>query len=288
MPTIFYRLLHKAKNITLLYNSAPDSRSASEISRYALQLQYLHKMDLKYKSQSFAISPGRVEPIEIAKDAAVIAVLDDIIQKRYLSPSALSTYIDCPLKFYYRYIKRLKPEEQVTEDIEGALIGLVVHAVMQHLYKPYIGQLLSVEMIDLLIANKNRVQELIHAALFEELKDEERMLDGKVAIIKEVIQRYVIRVLEMDKEIAPVHVRALEQEVVQSFVVNIGSEKKQIKIGGKIDRIDEAQNIVRIVDYKTGNVAKSFTEVKDIFAVGVTENSKKEIFSDRALCFDCF
>ena len=47
--------------------------------------------------------------------------------KAFFSPSALNAYLDCRLKFYYRYVAGLKAPDEVSAEMDSALFGTIFH-----------------------------------------------------------------------------------------------------------------------------------------------------------------
>ena len=108
----FYRLLQRAKNITLIYNSETDDFGSGEKSRFITQLLSEYKGEIKdfvYKSEDLGNSTAfniSIENKDLASEIQAWA-------KKGVSPSAINMYNNCNLSFYpmffacgemYRYI----------------------------------------------------------------------------------------------------------------------------------------------------------------------------------------
>ncbi|MBK6525437.1 MAG: PD-(D/E)XK nuclease family protein [Crocinitomicaceae bacterium] len=135
----FYRLLHRAKNVYMTYNSGGDDGGNSEKSRYITQLE--NELDPKFGHQishSTYTPDDRSSAISKVQYLSVDAIhqkLDTYFSEKGLSPSALNKLINCPLDFYYRYILEMKENEQVEENIESSTFGTKIHDVLEDIFR---------------------------------------------------------------------------------------------------------------------------------------------------------
>jgi len=255
----FYRLIHRTKRIFLLYNSNTSDMQTGEPSRYVYQLMYHYGVDLKKKELSFELALSNENPIQVIKT-------DDVMRKlylfqaegedaRYISPSSLTTYVACPLQFYFSYVEQLREPDEVMELIEPNMFGTLLHAVMESIYKPYEGK--TIEKVDLenLIKERELIRQTIHEAFRvnyfkNKIHENEFELDGNNLLMANIIERYVKKILEWDASYTPFKYIKSEQNLKMKFPVFDG--KFHINLKGKIDRIDEKDVVTRVVDYKTG------------------------------------
>ncbi|MCH5216191.1 MAG: PD-(D/E)XK nuclease family protein, partial [Muribaculaceae bacterium] len=140
----FYRLLSRAENVYMIYDTRTQIRSGGEESRYIYQLRYLYDKFLHFKNRSYVMKVLNPQPshIEIKKTDRIMRLLNryrdnqnDSADKKYFSATALKKYLICPLQFYLHYVEGLYPEE--TKDIEfidSATFGSVLHDTMKELY----------------------------------------------------------------------------------------------------------------------------------------------------------
>jgi CRISPR/Cas system-associated exonuclease Cas4 (RecB family) len=156
------------------------------------------------------------------------------------SASALDTYMQCPIKFYYRYIMRLKEKEEATEDIDSQEIGKFVHEVLKKFYEPLLGKKLDIRDLDVL-----RMERLVNESFSEKFGAEPA---GASYLLKQQIQRQ-LKVLLTDYqkpiiEVNDVIIKGLEEKI---SVIAFG-----VKFEGKLDRIEQRGNSIVVLDYKTG------------------------------------
>jgi RecB family exonuclease len=275
----FYRLLHKAKNVHLVYNTEVNKTGGGEISRYLLQIKHELK---KYMGDNLQIIENTVNahlelpvivPIIIPKDENIISELSYYKSsspeenQRYFSSSSLTTYINCSLQFYFRYIAGLKEKEERVNWIEPSVFGNILHGALENLYKSTDGYI-TVDTIDELSSKSDQaVDEAILKYFFTPVND----LVGNDIILADVIKELVKRILATDKKETPFRITELEGSYTSSFSCDTGLE---VKLTGKFDRLDEANGINRIIDYKTGKVKLTSDSIEDLFS----DPAKKALF----------
>jgi CRISPR/Cas system-associated exonuclease Cas4 (RecB family) len=269
----FYRLIQRARNIFLVYNTRTDGLSTGERSRFLHQLYYEPAFNVNEESYTYDISPFIKKPVIATKKAIDSNMMRGYISQHSplcLTPSALNTYLDCPLRFYFRYIAELKEPEEITENIDPAIFGSILHKAVNIMYKPYVNEHVNENTINKIIENKNIYESAINEAFIIEYfrgQDKNSKIDitGRNLIIKEVIKKYVSRILEIDKTYCPFRIIDLEKHYEAYIPVVIGNKDVRLRIGGTIDRIDEKEEKIRIVDYKTGKVESSFNSIDSLF-----------------------
>jgi RecB family exonuclease len=264
----FYRLLQRAKKITLVYNSKIDDTHTGEASRYILQLDMETKLPVQHFNVHLSMSHEKIRPIEVAKDEKVMQALQRYCtgEGHFLSPSAINTYLACSLRFYFNYVARLKPRDEVAEDIDGRLLGNVLHIAMNRLYKPFKGKALNASDIEALAAQLPCLAEAVHAALADayyhtEHLPEEALDDGKMMLLCDVAQKYIRQILRYDATHAPLTIAGAEHKLVQQLKI-----PPYPYVGGVIDRLEQQGDMWHIIDYKTGATKNKFKGVEALFS----------------------
>ncbi len=255
----FYRLLQRAKRITLVYNTKTDEARSGEASRYLLQLKLESGHRVQEQSVAFDMGIDTPEEISVAKTPEIVTALADyfnVEKAKLFSPSALNTYIACPLQFYYKYVARIKEPEMVEDDINNQLLGKVLHASMERLYIPLIRKSLSINDLQLLLEDEWRLDEAVNQSIANVFFDadalpDDAMEDGKMLILKNVVKKYVRQVLQIDRHLIPFAVEDLECTIQQPVTFTVEGQERTITAGGIIDRMDRVGDTLRIVDYKT-------------------------------------
>jgi CRISPR/Cas system-associated exonuclease Cas4 (RecB family) len=267
----FYRLLQRAENVTFIYNSNTEGLRSGEMSRFLVQMKYDSIMKPEFLDLSFEIkSHGSIgEKIDRREEhlQQLISRFSDKNNTRILSPSAINTWLNCRMRFYYRYVNGLKEPDAVSKDIDPAMLGEILHDVMKYLYGDFIRNVLTADMIDLIISDKKRIERIVIEVIDEKFSGGAgRIIGGNELIIRDILIAYVLKILRSDRNLAPFEILHLES--VFSFPVSFSSGGNDIALiaGGKVDRIDLIQGVTRIVDYKTGSVAEKITSIEDLFA----------------------
>ena len=135
----FYRLIQRAENVTLLYNTSSDGLNRGEMSRFMLQFLVESPHDISLEYLEAGQSPQQARKIEIHKTPEMLQQMFnayDVHQRpqAFFSPSALNAYLDCRLKFYYRYVAGLKAPDEVSAEIDSALFGTLFHRSAELVY----------------------------------------------------------------------------------------------------------------------------------------------------------
>lgn len=266
----FFRLLQRAKNVTLIYNTETGVISAGEKSRFILQIQNeLADFNKKIKIEELLLScdivlPARKE-ITISKTDEVLNLLKN--EKQY-SATTLSAYINCPLQFYFKKAAKLKKDEEVEEYFSAAAFGNIFHQIMHYIYSNDLGKEVTDEEIEKKIfIIKNDFDEVWKKVCYE-LKEYSEFADikyGKNLLYKRVIKKLVIKVLLCDKQQVPFMIVSLEKAAEREITVNANGEKIIVKLIGRLDRVEYKNNITRIIDYKSGNadLSKNSSKISD-------------------------
>lgn len=127
----FYRILQRAENITLMYNSATEGTNAGEMSRFMLQLLIESGQNIENYNLTSSINLDKSDEIKITKTDEIIKKLDEI---KILSPSALNKYLNCQLSFFFRYICKYKEQDEMEDEISNRIIGNIFHHSAQYIY----------------------------------------------------------------------------------------------------------------------------------------------------------
>jgi len=263
----FYRLIQRNRNTVIVYNSITEGISFAEKSRFLYQLQFDSDFEIEEVNLSFNFRGTSNEPIVIQGNERYI---DQLIAKyavSKLSPSAINTWLDCRLKFYFKYLAGIKEKEELKEEIDAVLFGNLFHYTIEKLYLPFVGKTVEEHALKLLAADRKKIDEKVLEAVavqYFQMKPEEAgkvKLSGQSILIANHIREYIVQLIRNDIKFAPFEIVALEKEYVEDFDVQIGDKTSPIKVGGIVDRLDRTANGIRIVDYKTGrNLKLDFKE----------------------------
>ena len=259
----FYRLIQRAEHVWLVCDSRTEGLKSGEESRYIKQLQYHYRVPLER-----FVATARME---LAPEADAIPKTQadiDAIRGGELSATSLQSYLYCPAKFYYSFIKGLETEDEVLEALDAGALGKVYHETMEALYTPFIGKCLTVADLDSMLKDRKALKALVRGLIIKKMQTVD--VSGRDLVVEEVIVEYVLRTLRHDKDLlvrsgaAGFRILSLEARMTGTF--------EGFRIKGFADRIDSyLGGEVRIVDYKTGKVEQDDIDITDVNAPGVVE-----------------
>lgn len=272
----FYRLLQRAERITLIYNTSSDGLNRGEWSRFMLQflIEWPHPITRQFLEAGQ--SPQGTSSITVEKTPDVMRQMQSLFDvranpKAKFSPSTLNYYLDCPLKFYYRYVAGLSAPDEVSAEIDSATFGSIFHYAAEHIYKDLTthGKVINKEALETLLRNEVKLQDYVDTAFkklfFNVPQNEKPEYNGVQLINSAVIARYLKQLLQNDLRYAPFTFIASEMEVDEPIDIQTPKGVIKSRIGGIIDRMDSKDGTLRIVDYKTGGDADTPPHVESLF-----------------------
>lgn len=279
----FYRIIQGAENVWLMYNSAASGMSTGEKSRLIYQLEYDNNFEVETEVVNQTIDVISNRDITIAKNNIVWENMQEYLQPenpKKLSPSSLSIYLQCPLKFYFKSVAKVTEADEIDEVIDARLFGNIFHNTAEKIYTPYFNnkELVTPETLKTVLKDNKKLDDVIINSFTEVFYGENTKrkfkIEGKNQIIFDVIKKYLIQMLKKDIEYAPFSIIGLEKNVATEININIDSKSTKVKVGGQIDRIDRTDKGLRIIDYKTGSDKLEFNELEDVFSAEKIKDTK--------------
>lgn len=281
---LFYRHLQYSTGIHLFYNSIVDESSTGEESRFIRQLEFESNFNfLKQQQQQPILFPPKEEELIVPKTGKVW----DYMRAKYIdgqakiSATALTTYLQSPLQFFFKHVAEIKEPPRISQEFEMNLLGTVIHNVMEEILKPYKG-LEDFTPTSVLLDKIPEIDGLILAEIAEQYSldcKEINDLSSLQRIMHKIAREYLKMYLEYDaSNFQSFRIIELEndQDYVISLPIQINGQVEHVSIYGIIDRVDQVVTDLgeiktRIVDYKTGADAVKFTSMDKVFAAN-TEN----------------
>ena len=256
----FYRLLQRAKNVYILYNTEADILTGGEKSRFITQLELEGIHTINHKTIIPRVPKIEKTTVEIKKTNSLLQDIYEVAKKGF-SPSSLTNYIRNPIDFYYQKILKIREYDDVEEIVASNTLGTVVHNTLEDFYKPFIGQVLTVDTIKSL---KSKIKQQVTYHFKNEYKEGD-ITKGKNLIVFEIAKRYVLNFLNTEIETlkAGNEIKILEIEANNSIEIRIPELDFPVRITGKVDRVDQYNGVIRIIDYKTGSVQQNQVEIVD-------------------------
>lgn len=263
----FYRLVQNAENIYILYNTETNEFGSGEKSRFVTQIENelvgFSNVNINDKIITYPTLTKGFEQYKIEKSEEVLAKITAFFE-RGVSPSALNSFMNCPLDFYYNYVLRINEVEEVEEAVEMSTFGTVIHNVLEQLYLPFLENKLVLTATDV-EKMKIQVEELTTAEFIAEKFSLNDLKSGKNLITFNIALDYInsflkneIRFLTTEKP------QLLIKQLEKEFRYQLDFNQTKVLLKGKADRIDSFNSKVRIIDYKTGSVEPNDLKIKEL------------------------
>ncbi len=207
-----------------------------------------------YSEMEYQLYLGRkkqtkLDELAVAVDFSGMPEIIKEINRRFgpdreVSVTALELYRRCPFQFYLKHVLNLEAPPEPAFEIAAREWGLIVHEVMGMIYK---NGPVPVDQLETV------AKEALSAVL------EKKPLPP---FWREVTRRVFENIIPyfVKSEMA---LRAEGFQPVKTELALRGAVADDIKVKGRIDRLDSAGNRLRIIDYKTGTAtinAQAITE----------------------------
>ena len=271
----FHRLLQRAQNITILYNSATEDGHTGEMSRFMLQMLVESGHKIERLSLQAGQMPNVLQPHAVEKTDSI---MQQLMKLDKLSPTAINRYLRCQLLFFYNTVAGLKESDEETDDIDNRTFGNIFHKGSQLIYEQLMDANFTVSenAIKDFLADKSALLRIVDRTFNEELfkvanANQHPQYNGLQLINRGVIISYLKKLLQMDLSLTPFRILAMEKPVEQEVVFNVDGKAHTLTIGGYVDRLDEVEEgngkVIRVVDYKTGRKPQTAVAAfEDIFS----------------------
>lgn len=291
MPTIkehnaifayyFYRIIQRARTITLLYSTQGDDKGISEQSRYITQLIYEFSnynplARISKKHIVYPIAPQKNIQVHCSKHSKeYLGYIEQLTSgNKAISPTSLYKYIVCPLQFYFSSILNIRKPQEILALPDDREYGNYFHKAMEEIYTPYINKEVTSQTISTLLGNTTNIKAIVHSAIAHEHKTLALDIDNKtIQLQANIIKKYIANMLAFDTTQAPFTLVGLESTIRHTFTIG----EHQISIQGIADRIQSNNNTISILDYKTGKNKLKCPSIESLFD-GSYANANSAIF----------
>lgn len=259
----FFRLLQRAEDITLVYNENSSGTTTREQSRFLRQLATESNLSITFSRINAPLLPSTA--LEHATMTA-----ERPMQNARLSPSAINTYITCPLKYYYQYVARLRMPDRPQDGIDAPHFGTLFHDACEHFYRQITQQtgrqeILRTDLEPFTLEFSSLIPYVDWAFEHNGFPTP----SGLNMIIRNVILRLLHRQIKWDWVHTPFTLCGMESSAYINLDVPVGDKTVTLRVGGRIDRMDimeiHGRRVLRVVDYKTGKPKDGPKTVQDIF-----------------------
>ena len=277
----FHRLLQRAADVTITYNTSTQGTSTGEMSRFMLQLMAESPLNIRRITLSCGETLPEPGGMTIEKDETVMLQLRKKLERGLpLAPTSFATYLRCPAAYYYQHVANLRETDDIDADaIDNRLFGTLFHTAAEMLYNDIKtgDNTLHADAIRRFIKTPALLERYVDKAFRQELfriDDSRRNVkptyNGLQLINRRVILRFLKDMLSYDVRHTPFTLIGTELKAYRDIDVAINAKAHKIRIGGIIDRLDctliEGTPTMRVIDYKTGfNTQGNIPSVEDIF-----------------------
>ena len=254
----FHRLLPYLDKLCFIYHDSLDA----EPSHFIRQLQFLHPSNFEAQSPPSIQFPAEIiKPIQFAENGLVKSWTLNKSSGDGISFSHLQDWGKCKLKFYYRYIEKLRPESTEhsfpTFTGRGNTLHKALEMIVSDALNPKNGGFQA------FISNLSDDMPLIEKYLLAEADKNlaERLTPLELIESKAVLQLY------LEEKLKTLNERTVIQ-MEQSECAHIVIGNQQLRIAARPDRVDSiGDDTICLVDYKYSKEQKSSdeTEMAEMF-----------------------
>ncbi len=267
----FFRLLRKPERGWFMYNSTTQGLNSGEMSRYLVRMSYSPLFAPRHRTVHIRVGRSRMIAETLPRKPEHTRALLSLYAEgsdggKFLSPSAVNTWINCRMRFYYKYVCGMPEEEILEKEIDQRRFGNIMHDALRRLYEPLRGSPGAGRAIAMMAKEREQIRETIIAAAMDEMRwDRETLMSGKGVIILDVLERYARELLDYDGRINDLRLLHLEDDFTGLQTVTTSAGEVRLRVGGRADRVDITEEVVRVVDYKTGAPKREAVTAEGLF-----------------------
>jgi len=232
-------LLSGAKDVHLFFIENDQAERSRFVEKLLWERQKRDKStDVKgyIRSIQYRVTLENKAPEPIGKTEEVVAYLKELTY----SADALDRYLNCPLQFYYASVLGMRRKEEIAGEIERDELGSFIHTVLRDYFSKRTGR--TLKEIDL---SREEMGSLIEDRFKEKYGGNS---SGALYLLKRQIKRHLADFLE-DYCVASIKESAVS---ILSCEKDIRIRLHGFNLAGRIDRIEQRDDRVVIIDYKTG------------------------------------
>jgi len=256
----FWRLLQRASEITLIYNTESDPVYGKEPSRFLAQIEHelipaFPQITLNKKILGIGYANTRIQPFAAVNSDAIQDALNHIAEHG-LSFTGFFNFVDCPYRFLLANISRIKEFEEIGGDMAANTMGNVFHRTVENVSKPYIGKVLIKSDFDDMATQVD-----IHLAEALKEYDVTQTGSGYNFLVVDLLRELLVNWLQRMRDTVPADytIQALEFELTPEIELNDG---RKVKLYGKADRVETWNGVTRVMDFKTTHKRTEFSYKK--------------------------
>jgi len=264
-------LLGGAERVHLFFVEARDR----ERSRYVERLLWESR---KRDPERAAETPVRTvryttdlrpyRPPDVPKTDEIVAGL----RRLTYSATSLDAYLDCSLRFYYRYVLGLKEREELDEEIEARDVGIIVHRILEEDFAPLVGRPLRPE--DFPAA---RVEKRVEAVFRDVFGDN---LSGRAYLMMLQTKRHLSDYFESCQAAIVREAQAGGKSIkILALEKTHAITRSGFSLSARFDRLETRGEDLFVLDYKTSADAAKYGIRWDKLTLGDRATWQKAVVS---------
>lgn len=243
----FTELKEGKKEVHISYVAEEDKDIASRFIMLALPGTRHDDAVARLQSSAFAL-PKR----SVAKGADLLKIVHGKLQRRGLSPTALSAYRACPYRYYLQYILDAVEPRKIVEEPGALEWGSIIHAALQRFYASHFPR--GFKQSDM-----TRAVSLLEREFEKAIGSNAGLARRPRAVTyleSEIYKRYLRSFLsvEVERFNAGFAIAGKALEHAEKHYVTVNSTP--VRLTGIPDRVDTLDKKYYIIDYKTGSLPK--------------------------------
>lgn len=275
---LFYRLLQRANYIHFYYNTVSEFNLNGELSRLVQQLEVESNFKITKNILANPIKVPIPQPITVEKSREVLDKMQRFLlgyegrDASRFTPSAINAYLDCKLRFYFKYVEKLWEPDIIQEEMDAMVFGNILHNTMELIYKDFTkkdkNRIINKEDFFWIKAGVDGALKRTFIEYYGITKEKNFKPEGRTLIAWDILRKFINKILTLDEQYAPFKVVGLEASTKEGYSfdlpIEINGESIAVRLKGIIDRIDFKQEKIRIIDYKTGRDSREFKSVESL------------------------
>ncbi len=242
---LFYVAITRAEKFLFIsYSKYKNDGKEIEPSMFIAEILELHALPVEL----ITLSPEQLMDYEVLQltthqpeiEKTEEDFITSILDKFVMNVTALNSYLNCPLGFYYKNLIRIPSGKS-----EATEFGSAIHDALDKFFRAMQdGKQNTFPPKEKLLNDFNRFMHK-HRENFTKEAFERRIEYGE-----EVLKNY------FDKYISTWNKIVVVERVIKGVVIN------SVPIKGKLDKLEFSGTEVNVVDYKTGDIEKAISKLQ--------------------------
>jgi ATP-dependent helicase/nuclease subunit B len=164
----------------------------------------------------------------------------DLALPTTISVSAFKSYLECPFRFFLRYILRMRPVDIQTRELSPAAFGNLIHDTLAELNGQTLDHTLDREAL------VKKLHNIAEQKLRQRYGDR---LSFALQLQREALMARIVAFCECQREDIQINGSTTILHTEDDFTLPL----EGLTIKGRIDRIDQRGGRLELIDYKTSN-----------------------------------